>query len=207
MQLAVSYSLNMSHSLLTLSEQQIQQIFFHWIYSLCKKPIMNIRPYPSIFILLHTLLSVQLSCSVVSKSLLPHGLQHARLPCPSPTPRACSHSCPLSWWCHSTISSSFVSFSPCLQSFPASGSFLRSQFYTSGGQIIGVSASASVLPMNKYSEPISFKMAGLDLLADLGTEESSPIPQSKSIYSLAISFLYGPILTSVHDYWKNHNFD
>jgi len=148
MQLAVSYSLNMFHRLLTGSEQQVQQIFFHWIYSLCKNPIMNIRPYPAIVILLHTLLSVQLSCSVVSKSLWPHGLQHARLLCSSPTPRACSHSCPLSRWCHPTISSSVVPFSSCLQCFPASGSFLRSQFFTSGGQSIEVSASASVLPMN-----------------------------------------------------------
>ena len=88
----------------------------------------------------------QFSCSVVSNSLWPHGLQHARLPCPSPTPRVYSNSCPLSWWCHPTISSSVVPFS-CLQSFPASGSFPMSQFFTSGGQRIGVSASASVLPL------------------------------------------------------------
>ena len=80
--------------------------------------------------------------------LEPHGLQHARLPCPSPTPRACVWACPSSWWCHQTISSSVVPFSSCLQSFPASGSFQMSQFFASGGQSIGVSASASVLPMN-----------------------------------------------------------
>ena len=79
--------------------------------------------------------------------LWPHGLQHTRLPCPSPTPRAYSVSCPSSQWCHPTISSSVVPFS-CLQSFPASGSFSRSQFFASGGQSIGVSTSASVLPMN-----------------------------------------------------------
>ena len=90
--------------------------------------------------------SVQFSRSVVSNSLWHHGLQHARLPCPSPTPRARSNSCPLSWWCHPTISFSVVPFSSCLQSFLASGSFLRSQFSPSGGQSIG--ASASVLPMN-----------------------------------------------------------
>ena len=83
----------------------------------------------------------------MSDSLQPHGLQHARLPCPSPTLRACSNSCPLSWWCHPTISSSVVHFS-CLQSFPASGSFQMSPFFPSGGQSIGVSASALVLPMN-----------------------------------------------------------
>ena len=92
--------------------------------------------------------SVQFSCSIVSDSLRPHGLQHARLPCPSPSPRACSNSCPLSQWCHPTISSSVDPFSSCLQSFPASGSFQMSQLFTSGGQSIGVSASASVLPVN-----------------------------------------------------------
>ena len=92
--------------------------------------------------------SVQFSRSVVSDSLHPHGLQHARLPCPSPTPRACSNSCPSSQWCPPTISSSVIPFSSCPQSFPASGSFPMSQPFTSGGQSIGVSASASVLPMN-----------------------------------------------------------
>ena len=92
--------------------------------------------------------SVQFSCSVMSDSLQPHGLQHARLPCPSPTPRACSNSHPLSRWWYPTISSSVVPFSPHLHSFPASGSFTMSQFFTLGGQSIGVSASASVLPMN-----------------------------------------------------------
>ena len=92
--------------------------------------------------------SVQFSCSAVSNSWRPHGLQHARLPCSSPTPGACSNSCPSSWWCHPTISSSVVPFSPCHQSFPASGSFPRSQLLASGSQTIGVSASASVLPMN-----------------------------------------------------------
>ena len=91
---------------------------------------------------------VQFSCSVMSDSLWPHELQHARPLCPSPTPRACSNSCPLSRWCHPTISSSVVPFSSYLQLFPASGSFQMSQFFTSGGQSIGVSASASVLPMN-----------------------------------------------------------
>ena len=90
--------------------------------------------------------SVQFSCSVVSNSVWPHELQHARLPCPSPTPRACSSSCPSSRWCHATISS--VIYFSCLQSFPALGSFLMSQFFTSGGQNIGVSVSTSVLPMN-----------------------------------------------------------
>ena len=93
-------------------------------------------------------ISVQFSRSVMSDSLWPHGMQHARPPCPSPTPRVYSNSCPLSRWCHPTISSSVVPFSPSIQSFPASGSFQMSQFFTWGGQSIGVSDSASVLPMN-----------------------------------------------------------
>jgi len=92
--------------------------------------------------------SVQFSCSVMSISLWLHGLQHTRPPCPSPTPEVCSNSCPLSWWCHPTISSSVIPFSSRLQSFPAPGSFPVSQFFPSGGQTIGVSASISLLPMN-----------------------------------------------------------
>ena len=91
--------------------------------------------------------SVQFICSAVP-TLQPHGLQHARPPCPSPTPGACSNSWPLNQWCHWTVSSSVVPFSSCPQSFPASGSFQMSQFFASGGQSIGASASASVLPMN-----------------------------------------------------------
>ena len=92
--------------------------------------------------------SVQFSHSVVSNSLQPHGRQRAKLPCPSPTPGAYTNSCPLSQWSHPTISSSVIPFSSCLQSFPASGSFQMSQLFAWGGQSIGVSASASVLPMN-----------------------------------------------------------
>ena len=102
----------------------------------------------------------------MSNSLRPHGLKHARLPCPSPTPRAYSNSCPSCWWCHPTILSTVVTFSSCLQSFPESRSFLVSWFFASGGQSIGVSASASVLPMNSL---ISFRMDWLDLLAVQGT--------------------------------------
>ena len=102
--------------------------------------------YTHICIYIH-LTSVQFSCSVMFNSLRSHGLQHARLPCPSPTSRACSNSCPSSWWCHPTISSSVVPFSFCLQSFPPSGSFSMSQSFATGGQSIGALASAS-LPMN-----------------------------------------------------------
>ena len=91
---------------------------------------------------------VHFSHSVVSNSLWPHGLQHSRPPCPSPTPGVYPNSCPLSRWCHPTTSSSVVPFSSCLKSFPTSGAFQSSQFFTWGGQSIGVSASASVLPKN-----------------------------------------------------------
>ena len=100
---------------------------------------------------LHFYAGDQFSCSVVSDSLQPHGLQHARPPCPSPTPRVYPNSCPSSWRCHPTISSSVVPFSSYLQSFPASRSFPISQLFTSGGQSIGVSASTSVLPMNSQN--------------------------------------------------------
>ena len=95
----------------------------------------------------------QLSCSVVSDSLWPHESQHARLPCPSPIPGVYSNSCPSSWWCHPAISSSVVHFSSCPQSLPVSGSFPMSQLFAWGGQSIGVSALASVLPMKTQDWP------------------------------------------------------
>ena len=95
----------------------------------------------------HSLRILLFSHSVMSGSLRPHGLQHARLPCPSLSPKACSHSCPLTWWCHPTISSSVKPFSFCHQSFPASGSFPMRQFFTSSGQNTGTSTSASLLPI------------------------------------------------------------
>ena len=131
--------------------------------------------------------SVQFSPSVVSNSLQPHGLQHTRPPCPSPTPRVYSNSCPLSEWCHPTISSSVTSFSSCLQSFSASGSFQMSQLVTSVGQKIGVSASTSALPMN-IQDLFSLGWTGWVSLQSKDSEESSPTPQFKSINSLVLSF-------------------
>ena len=104
--------------------------------------------YVFLWILIESISSVQFTRSVVSDSLWPHGLQHARLPCPSPTPGVYPNSSPLSWWYHPTISSSVIPLSSCLQSFPASGSFPMSQLFASGGHSIGVSALASVLPKN-----------------------------------------------------------
>ena len=149
--------------------------------------------------------SVQFSCSVVSDTLRPHGLQHTRLPCPSPTPGVYSNSCPLSQWCHPTISSSAVPFSSHLQSYLASGSFLVSQFFVSGGQNITVSASASFLPMN-IQDWFPLGLVGSPW-SPRDSQESAPTPQFKSINSSVLSFLYSPTLTSIHDYWKNHSFD
>ena len=145
--------------------------------------------------------SVQFSVSVVSDSLQHHGVQYARIPCPSPTPTAYSNSCPSSQWCHPIFSPSVIPFSH-LQSFPASGSFPISKFFILGGQSIGVSASASVLPMNiqdwfplGWTDWISLKSKGLSRVFSNTTVQS--------INSLALSFLYSPTLTSIHDDWKN----
>ena len=149
--------------------------------------------------------SVQFSHSIVSDSLRPHEFQYTRPPCPSPTLKVRSNSCPSIWWCHPPISSSIVPFSSCPQSLPASESFPMSQLFTWGGQSIGVSASAS-----------GFRTTRADLLWDglAGSpcsprdfQESSPTPQFKSINSLAFSFLHRSTLTSIHDYWKNYSLD
>ena len=147
--------------------------------------------------------SVQLlSCA---RLLWSHGLQHTRLLCPSPTPEAYSNSCPSSQWYHPPISSSIISFS-CLQSFPASGSFPMSPFFTSGGKSLAF-----------QSQHQSFQwIFRTDFLQDWlvwspcsprDSQECSPKPQFKSVNSLALSFLYSPTLTSIHDYWKNHSLD
>ena len=150
--------------------------------------------------------SVQFSCSVMSNSLWPHGLQCTRLPCLSPTPRACSISCPLSWQCHPTISSS-VPFFSCLHSFPASGSFQMSQLFTSGGQTIGVSASALVFPMNTqdwfpsgWAGWISLQSRGLSRVF------SNTTAQKHQFFSSQLSLWSNPLI-SVHAYWENHSFD
>ena len=130
----------------------------------------------------------QFSHSVVSDYLQPHGLQHTRPPCPSPTPRDYSNSCPLSWWYHPTISSSVIPFSSCPQSFPASESFPISQISTSGGQSIGASASTSVLPMNTQDWfPLGWLVGSPCSPRD--SQESFPTPQFKSINSWALSCL------------------
>ena len=146
--------------------------------------------------------SVQFSCSVMSDSLRPHEPQHARPPCPSPTPRVHPNPCPLSRWCHPTISSSVIPFSSRLQSFPASGSFPMNQLFTSGGQSIGVSASASVLPMNTqgwslgWTGWISLQSKGLSRVLS-----NTPVQKHQFFCS---SCLYSPTLTSMHLYFLSH---
>ena len=134
----------------------------------------------------------QFSCSVVSDSLWPQGLQHARVPCPSPTPRACSNSCPSSQWHHPTMSSSVIPLLLLLSIFPSIRVF-------SDESVLHIRLpkywSFSISPSSKYSRLISFRIDWFDLLA------------VKSINFLVLSFLYGPTLTSIHEYWKNHSFD
>ena len=149
--------------------------------------------------------SVQSSRSVVSNSLRPHELQHARPPCPSPTPGVYSNSRPSSGWCYPAISSSVIPFSSCPQSFPASESFPVSQLFAWGGQSIGVSALASVLPKN--TQDWSLEWTGWISCSPRDSQESSPTPQFKSINSSALSFLHSPTFTCIHDYWKNHGLD
>ena len=149
-------------------------------------------------------------CSVAVQlclnSLQPRGLHQARLPCPALSPRVCSNSCPLSRWCHPTISSSVVPFSSCLQSSPASESFPMSQLFTSDGQSIRASTSASVLPVSIQGW-FPLGLTGLISLLSKDSQESFSGPQFESISSLALSLLYGPALTSIPDYWKNRSFD
>ena len=127
----------------------------------------------------------------MSDSLWPHGLQHARPPCPSPIPGVYPNSCPLNQWCHPTISSSVLSFSSHLQSFPASGTFQMSQFFALGGQSIGDSVSTSVLPMNTQDWSLLNGLVGSPC-SPRDSQESSPTPKFKSINFLVLSFLYGP---------------
>ena len=150
--------------------------------------------------------SIQFSRSVVSDSLQPHESQHARPPCPSPTPRVHSDSCPSSPWCHPAILSSVVPFSSCPQSLPASKSFPKSQLFTWGGQSTGVSALASFLPKksqgwspSEWTCWISLQSKGLS-----GVFSNTTVQKHQF---LALSLLHSPTLTSIHDHRKNHSLD
>ena len=153
-----------------------------------------------------TISSVQFSHSVVSNSLWPHELQHARPPCPSPIPGVHPNSCPLSQWCHPTMSSSVILFSSCLESFPASGSFPMSQLFSSGGQSIGVSASTLVLPTN-IQDWFPLGWTGWIFLQSKGLSRVFSNTTVQKHQSSVLSFLYSTTLTSIHDYRKNHSLD
>ena len=153
---------------------------------------------------LNFLINIHFSHSVVSDSLRPHESQHGRSPCPSPSPGVHSNSHPSSQWCHPDISSSIVPFFPCPQILPASESFPVSQLFAWGSQSIG--ASASVLPVN-IQDWVPLRLTGLISLHPRDSQKSSPTSQFKSISSLALGFLYRPTLISIHDSWKNYNFD
>ena len=167
-------------------------------------PFRQIHPFAFTHFLLNV--SVQFSCSIVSDSLWPHELQHARPPCPSPTPEVHSNTCPSSRWCHPTTSSSVVPFYSCPQSLPASGSFLMNWFFASGGQSIGVSASTSVLTKNTQDwSPLGWT-AWISLQSK-GLARGFSNTRVQKFNSSALSFLYSPTLTSMHNYWKNHSLD
>jgi len=153
---------------LKLGKEYIKAVYFHSAYL--------------------THMQSQFSSITQSYSTLCNSMEHARLPCRSPTPRACSNSCPSSWWCHPTTSSSVVPFSFCLQSFPASGSFPVSQFFASGDQSIGVSASASVLPMN-IKDWFPLGLTGLIFLQSKGLSKvfSNTTVQKHQFFSTQLS--------------------
>ena len=153
-------------------------------------------------------LSVQFNCLVVSDSASPGTAapQKARLPCLPSAPGAWSNSYLLNPWCHPTISSLVIPFYSCLQSCPASRSFPVSQFFASGGRSIGASALASVLSVN-IQDWFPLGLTDSIFCSPGDSQESSPTPQFKSINSSVLSFLFGPTLTSICDYWKNHSFD
>ena len=133
-------------------------------------------------------------------------LQHTRILCPPLSPRLCSNTYPLSRWSYLTIPSSAVPLSFCLQSFPASGPFLITWLFASGGQSIRASASTSVLSVN-IQDWFPLGLTGLISCSPINSQESSQVSQFESINSLVLRLLYGPTLTSIHDYWKNHSFD
>ena len=146
--------------------------------------------------------SIQFSRSVVSGSLRPHGLQHSRPPCPSPALRVHSNSYPLSRWCHPTILSSVIPFSSRLQSFPASGSFQMSQLSTLDGHRLEFQFQHQSFQWIFRTDFLQDSLVGSPC-SPRDSRESSPTPQFKSINSLALSFLYSPTLSSMHDYWNS----
>ena len=170
-----------------------------------KLSILKLRSWQPVPSLTGKLLP-RFSCSVVSACLQPHGLQHTRLPCPSPFPRACSNSYPLSWRCHLNISSSVTPFSSCPQYFPAMEPFLKSRLFTSGSHNIGSSASATVLPMN-IQDWLPLRLTGLISLLSKGLSRlfSKSTVQKHQFYSTQPSLWFNSHIQT----WllKNHSFD
>ena len=169
--------------------------------------IFSLTNYKEDFWSVNYILWVQFSRSVMSNTLWPHELQHARPPYVSPIPGVHLNSCPSSRWCHPAMSSSVIPFSSCPQSLPASESFPVSQLFAWGGQSTGVSALVSVLP--KKSQGFRFLQNGLvgSPWSPRDSQESSPTPQFKSINSSTLSLLHSSTLTSIHDHWKNRSLD
>ena len=210
-----SLSFTISQSLLKLVSIELVMSPNHLI--LCRPLFLLPSIFPSIKVFSNESATSggQSTGALASASVLPmniqdwfslgsHGLKHARLPWPSPTPRAYSTSCPSGWWSHSTISSSVVSFSSCLQSFPASGSFLPIRWPKYW------SFSFSISPSNEYSGLTSFRIEWFDLLAIQGNLKSLlqyHSSKAKSISCSALSSLYSPTHTFIHNYWKNHTLD
>ena len=158
-------------------------------------------PLPSVDTITYSFaFSVQFSCSVVSDSLWPHGLQHARFPCPSPTPGAYSNSCPLNWWCHPNISSSVTPFSSRLQSFPASGSFPRSQFFTSGAKVLEFQLQHQSFQWI-FRTDFLYDWLVRSPCSPRDYQESSKTTVLKHQF-FSVQLLYSPTLTSIHDYWS-----
>ena len=184
-----------------------------WLKYCCTENLFLKSTFPSFALNSGTLISLkepirsdQISRSIVSDSLWPHESQHARPPCPSPTPGVHPDSRPSSQWCNPAISSSVVPFSSWPQSLPASESFPMSQLFAWGGQSTGASALASSLPKKSQGwSPLEW--TGWTSLSPRDSQESSPTPQFKSINSSALSLLHSPSLTAIHDHWKNHSLD
>ena len=203
---SISYSYMPWVMILDHTGLAVAPIFIRWGHSQHEYPVLSSYKWnnwgPDISKVLCTVTqSVQFSCSVVSNSLQPHESQHTRPPCPSPTPGVHSSSRPLILWCHPVISSSVVPFSSCPQSLLASESFPMSQLFAWGGQITGVSASATFLPRTPRADLLQNGLVGSPC-SPRDSQESSPTPRFKSINSSALSLLHSPTLTSIHDHRK-----
>ena len=201
------YELNFLHLLISRRARKLLTRHFLLVTSnnLLPKCVLDSMCPPSLKTHIYTPPSVQFNRSFVSDSLWPHGLQHTRLPYPSPTPGACSNSCPSSRWRHLTISFSLVPFPSCLQSFPASGSFPMSQF-SSGGQSIGASASASVLPMNSQ-DWFPLEWTGWISLLSKGLSRvfTNTTVRKHQFFGTQPSLWSNSHINT--GYWKNHSFD